>query len=233
MRCAEGAANGGGQRQVLPWATLFCRVQRPGDEQKALYFRASAFGMVLAPVCHETGRGGAWPGGVCAMLFAGLAASAAFDLLSLLNPDKPSGKSGTGAATPSPSSFKVADLDAALGTGTESKTSSSGRGSGLSRDALDTLLSTQGQAQAQRKKRSASVLLDLLKSSQDGKVKKSDFEAAAGADDSKASELFDAIDQDKDASVNTAELTAFLDTYRRASESASLQGKARSLAMVA
>jgi len=170
------------------------------------------------------------------MLFAGLAASAAFDLLSLLNPDKPSGKSGTGAATPSPSSFKVADLDAALGTGTESKTSSSsssGRGSGLSRDALDTLLSTQGQAQAQRKKRSASVLLDLLKSSQDGKVKKSDFEAAAGADDSKASELFDAIDQDKDATVNSAELTAFLDTYRRASESASLQGKARSLAMVA
>jgi hypothetical protein len=171
------------------------------------------------------------------MLFAGLAASAAFDLLSLLNPDKPSGKSGTGAATPSPSSFKVADLDTALGTGTESTTSSSSssgeRGSGLSRDALDTLLSTQGQAQAQRKKRSASVLLDLLKSSQDGKVKKSDFEAAAGADDSKASELFDTIDQDKDATVNTAELTAFLDTYRRASESASLQGKARSLAMVA
>ena len=168
------------------------------------------------------------------MLFAGLAASAAFDLLSLLNPDKASAKSGTGSPTPTPSSFKVADLDAALGTTTSStSTKANGQGSGLSRDALDTLLSTQGQAQAQRKKRSASVLLDLLKSSQDGKVKKSDFEAAAGVNDDKASELFDAIDQNHDATVNVAELTNFLDTYRRNSQAASLQGKARSLAMVA
>lgn len=167
------------------------------------------------------------------MLFAGLAASAAFDLLSLLNPDKAFAKSASGSATPTPSSFKVADLDAALATDAQSKTGSSGRGAGLSRDALDTLLSTQGQAQAQRKKRSASVLLELLQSSQDGKVSKSDFEAAASDNDSKASELFDAVDQNHDATVNIAELTAFLDTYRRASESASLQGKARSLAMVA
>jgi hypothetical protein len=167
------------------------------------------------------------------MLFAGLAASAAFDLLSLLNPDKASAKSGT-ATTPTPSSFKVSDLEAALGTTTTSTSSgASGGGSGLSRDALDTLISTQGQALAQRKKHSASVLLELLKSSQDGKVKKSDFEAAAGDNDSKASEMFDAIDQNHDATVNVAELTAFLDSYRRASEAASVQGKTRSLAMVA
>ena len=167
------------------------------------------------------------------MLFAGLAASAAFDLLSLLNPDKASAKSGTGSPTPTPSSFKVADLDGALGTTTSTSTKANGQGSGLSRDALDTLISTQSQAQAQRKKHSASVLLNLLKSSQDGKVKKSDFEAAAGDNDDKASELFDAIDQNHDATVNVAELTNFLDTYRRNSQAASLQGKARSLAMVA
>jgi hypothetical protein len=118
------------------------------------------------------------------MLFAGLAASAAVDLLSLLQPEK---------------------------------------------HALDTLLSAQGQG-TQRKKRSMSVLLDLMQSSQDGKVKKSDFDAAAGESNSEASEVFDRIDQNHDSSVNLNELSAFLDTYRRNSE-AGTQGRA--LAVIA
>ena len=164
------------------------------------------------------------------MLFAGLAASAAVDLLSLLQPEKPSAKSGTGPKTPS--SFSVADLGAADAAPVQSQSApAGGRTEGLSRDALDTLLSAQGQG-TQRKKRSMSVLLDLMKSSQDGKVKKSDFEASAGKSDDKASELFDRIDENHDSSVNVAELSAFLDTYRRNAEAGS-QGKTRALAMVA
>lgn len=164
------------------------------------------------------------------MLFAGLAASAAIDLLSLLQPEKPSAKSGTGPKTPS--SFSVADLGAVEAAPVQSQSApAAGRSEGLSRDALDTLLSAQGQG-TQRKKHSMSVLLDLLQSSQDGKVKKSDFDAAVGKGDDKASEIFDRIDQNHDSSVNVAELSAFLDTYRRNSE-AGTQGRAHALAMVA
>lgn len=164
------------------------------------------------------------------MLFAGLAASAAIDLLSLLQPEKPKG--GTGAAVQP--SFNVADFGAAETATTQSQSAAAGgRSDSLSRDALDTLLSAQGQAQgSQHKKRSISVLLELLQSSQDGSVKKSDFAAAAGESDDKASEIFDRIDQNHDRSVNVAELSTFLDSYRRASE-AGTQGRTRALAMVA
>src|SRR6185369_11340076 len=97
-------------------------------------------------------------------------------------------------------------------------TASGGRSEGLSRDALDTLLSAQGQAQAHRKKRSLSVLLDLMQSSQDGSVKKSDFEAAVGKTDSESSDVFDRIDQNHDSTVSANELSTFLDSYRKASE---------------
>ena len=161
------------------------------------------------------------------MLFAGLAASAAVDLLSLLQPEKPSARSGTGPKTPS--SFSVADPGAADAAPVQSQSApAGGRPEGLSRDALDTLLSAQGQQETQRKKRSMSVLLDLMKSSQDGKVKKSDFKAAAGKSDDKASELFDRIDENHDSSVNVTELSAFLDTYRKNAEAGS-QGRTRAL----
>jgi hypothetical protein len=166
------------------------------------------------------------------MLFAGLAASAAIDLLSLLQqPEKSSAKSGTGATAQS--TFKVADQDSGAGATAQSQsTGSTTRSEGLSRDALDTLLSAQGQEQAQRKKRSLSVLLQLMQSSQDGKVKKSDFEAAAGDNTGDASDVFDRMDQNHDSTVNVNELSSFLDSYRRASE-ASAQGRSRTLAMVA
>jgi hypothetical protein len=75
------------------------------------------------------------------------------------------------------------------------------------------------------------VLLDLLQSSQGGTVNKSDFEAAAGESD-RSSKLFEKIDQNRDSAVNVAELSAFLDSYRRASE-AGTAGRTRALAMVA
>lgn len=151
------------------------------------------------------------------MLFAGLAASAAIDLLSLLQPDKPSAKNAAGLGTQP--SFNVADLGAAEAAPTQSQAATTGgRSEGLSRDALDTLLTAQGQAQPSRhKKHSMSVLLDLLQSSQTGDVKKSDFAAAAAEGDGQASDLFDRIDQNHDSAVNVAELSAFLDSYRRAS----------------
>jgi hypothetical protein len=163
------------------------------------------------------------------MLIAGLAASAAIDLVSQLLSEKPSAKSGTGVAAQS--TFKVADLDSVAGASAQSQsTGSTTRSEGLSREALDTLLSAQGQAQ--RKKRSLSVLLDLMKSSQDGSVKKSDFEAAAGDTSGDASKVFDGIDQNHDSTVNVNELSSFLDSYRRASE-AGAQGNTRTLALVA
>ena len=57
-----------------------------------------------------------------------------------------------------------------------------------------------------------SVLLDLLQSSQNGTVGKSEFDAAAGDSDSEASEIFDRIDQDHDGSINRTEMSTFLDT---------------------
>jgi hypothetical protein len=165
------------------------------------------------------------------MLFAGLAASAAIDLLSLLQPEKASAKGGTGASASATSSFKVADLVSADAAATQSKAApSGGRSEGMSRDALDTLLSAQGQAE--RKKRSASVLLKLLQSSQDGQVNKSDLKAAAGDDAGDATKLFDRIDQNHDSTVSVNELSTFLDTYRRASE-AGAQGRSRALAVIA
>jgi hypothetical protein len=157
------------------------------------------------------------------MLFAGLAASAAVDLLSLLQPEKPKGGTGLRAE----SSFEVADLAAVQPL---QALPASGRSDSLSRDALDTLLSAQSEA-AQRKKRSTSVLLELLQSSQNGSVGKAEFEAAAGEGDSEAAELFDRVDQNHDRAVNVAELSAFLDTYRRTSEGGA-QGRARALAVV-
>ncbi len=77
-----------------------------------------------------------------------------------------------------------------------------------------------------------SVLLDLLQSSQNGSVAKSDFEAAAGESDGDGSKIFDQIDQNHDQTVNVAELSTFLDSYRRTSE-AGTSGKSRALAMVA
>jgi hypothetical protein len=164
------------------------------------------------------------------MLFAGLAASAAVDLLSLLQGEKKPAKAGTPLTAQS--SFSIADLGAVKAAPAQSQ-SATGRSEALSRDALDTLLSAQGQAQsAQRKKRSMSVLLDLLRSSQNGSVGKSEFDAAAGEGVSEASELFDRIDQNHDSSVNMAELSAFLDTYRRNS-AAGQQGRTRALAVIA
>jgi hypothetical protein len=164
------------------------------------------------------------------MLFAGLAASAAVDLLSLLQPEKPKGGTG-GAAQPA---FSIPELSSTAGAQSQTA-STAGRSEGLSSDAFSTLLSAQGQGQAQtvpHKKRGMSVLLDLLKSSQDDTVKKSDFDAAIGESDDKASELFDQIDQNHDSSINLSELTNFLDTYRRNSEIGT-QGRSRALAVMA
>jgi hypothetical protein len=167
------------------------------------------------------------------MLFAGLAASAAVDLLSLLQPEKPK-KGGTGNAQPS---FSLPELGAGETTmSAQSAVGATSGQSGLSSDALGTLLSAQGQSQAHgvnQKKRSISVLLDLLQSSQDGSVKKSDFASALGGDDDiKASELFDRLDQNHDSAVNIAEVTNFLETYRRNAE-AGTSGKGRALAVAA
>ena len=77
------------------------------------------------------------------------------------------------------------------------------------------------------------VLLDLLKSSQDGSVKKSDFDAAVGeGDEDSAADLFARVDQNHDNSVSINELTNFLDTYRRNSEAGAV-GKGRTLAVAA
>lgn len=161
------------------------------------------------------------------MVFAGLAASAAVDLLSLLQPEKTK-KSGTGAAK---TQFSLPELGAGEAASTTSSVGSTRGQSALSTDTLGTLLSAQGQGQA-HKKRSMSVLLDMLQQSQDGSVNKSDFATAMGDDDAKASEMFDRIDQNHDSSVNVAELSNYLDTYRRNSEAAAT-GKGRALAIAA
>jgi len=167
------------------------------------------------------------------MVFAGLAASAAVDLLSLLQPAKPK-SGGTGTTK---SAFKLPDaqdtsatLAASQGQTAISQTDAS---QAAKKGGMDTLLSAQGQAHTHHKKRSMGVLLDLMKSSQDGSVSKSDFEAALGGDDKKASDMFDRMDQNHDSSVNATELSAFMDTYRRNAEASSAAGKGRSLAIAA
>jgi hypothetical protein len=165
------------------------------------------------------------------MLFAGLAASAAVDLLSLLQPEKPKG--GTGAANATKASFSLPeDSDIAISAQSPAAAASGARSDGLSSDALGTLLSQGQDHTAHHKKRAMSVLLDLLQSSQDGSVQKSDYKSALGKDDAKASELFDSMDQNHDSSVSAAELTNFLDTYRRNAE-AGTAGKGRTLAVAA
>jgi hypothetical protein len=163
------------------------------------------------------------------MLFAGLAASAAVDLLSLLQPEKPKG--GTGAPK---TSFSLPETGSEATTSAQSPgaATSGARSDGLSSDALSTLLSQGQDHTAHHKKRAMSVLLDLLQSSQNGSVKKSDYKSALGKDDAKASELFDSMDQNHDSSVSAAELTNFLDTYRRNAE-AGTAGKGRTLAVAA
>lgn len=168
------------------------------------------------------------------MLFAGLAGSAAFDLLSLLQPAQQDKQKGGTGITARPS-FTLPDLDSAEAASTQSQAATTGaRSDSLSTDALGTLLSAQGQAQAaHHKKRSMGVLLDLLKSSQDGSVKKSDFDAAVGeGDKDSAADLFARVDQNHDNSVSINELTNFLDTYRRNSEAGAVS-KGRTLAVAA
>ena len=170
------------------------------------------------------------------MVFAGLAASAAVDLLSLLQPAK--AKSGGTGVTKS--AFTLPDAQDAAATSTQSSGSLAICRSGdtptaetAKKGGMDTLLSAQGQAQAHHKKRAMGVLLNLMGSSQDGSVTKSDFVSKLGGEDAKAADMFDRIDQNHDSSVNAAELSAFLDTYRRNAEASSAAGKGRSLAVAA
>src|SRR4051812_1743401 len=179
------------------------------------------------------------------MVFAGLAASAAVDLLSQLQPEKP--KSGGTGVTPASSSLFTLPQDPATTPTTPSQSQgemaicrsgeseAASAASAAKTNGMDTLLSAQGQAQTHHKKRAMGVLLDLMKSSQDGTVKKSDFETALGNDgDAKGSSLFDRVDQNHDSSVTSAELTSFLDTYRRNAEAgAGMTGKGRTLAVAA
>ena len=166
------------------------------------------------------------------MLFAGLAASAAVDLLSLLQPEKASAKGGT--SLKAQSSFSVAGhAPAETAQAQPQSQAAPARTETLSRDALDTLLSAQGQEAPKRKKKSTSVLLDLLQSSQKGSVKKSQFETAVNeSGGGNASELFDRIDQDRDGSINTTEMSLYLNTYKR-NVDAGRKGASHSLAMVA
>lgn len=165
------------------------------------------------------------------MLFAGLAASAAIDLLSLLQPERTAGKPATRLADHS--AFELAGVEPDVRPlPADLRVPSANRGEGLSRETLDALLSAQGQQAAQRKKRSMSVLLDLLQSSQNGSVARADFEAAAGKGDTEASEVFERIDHNRDDTVHVAELSALLDSYRRTSE-AGMPGRARALAVIA
>ena len=169
------------------------------------------------------------------MVFAGLAASAAVDLLSLLQPEKPK-KGGTGNAQ---ASFNLPEVGTDETTSTQSTVGATSGQGGMSSNALATLLTVQGQNQSQahaahQKKHSISVLLNLLQSSQDGSVTKSDFASALGGkEDTKASEMFDRLDQNQDSSVNVAEVTSFIETYRRNAEAGSAAGKGRALAVAA
>jgi hypothetical protein len=151
--------------------------------------------------------------------------------LSLLQPSKPkSGGSGT-----TKSAFTLPDVQDTSATPAQGQTaiSQTDASQAAKKGGMDTLLSAQGQAHTHHKKRSMGVLLDLMKSSQDGSVSKSDFEAALGGDDRKASDMFDRMDQNHDSSVNATELSAFMDTYRRNAEASSAAGKGRSLAIAA
>jgi hypothetical protein len=169
------------------------------------------------------------------MLFAGLAASAAVDLLSLLQPEKPK-KGGAGSAQ---ASFNLPEVGANETASAQSTVGATGGQGGMSSNALATLLSVQGQNQSQahaahQKKHSISVLLNLLQSSQDGSVTKADFATALGGeDDKKASEMFDRLDQNHDSSVNAAEVTNFIEIYRRNAEAGPAAGKGRALAVAA
>lgn len=164
------------------------------------------------------------------MLFAGLAASAAIDLLSLLQAEKPSGKPGSHVA--GQSAFEVAGAEPGVQPlpADLRAPSSTSRGEGLSRETLDALLSAQGEQGAQRRKRSISILLDLLQTSQNGNIAKADFEAA-NEGSIEASKVFERIDMNHDETVNVAELSALLDTYRRTSEGGA--DRTRALAVVA
>lgn len=159
------------------------------------------------------------------MFVAGLAASAAFDLLSLLQPDTSTGVTAGQASFVVPEAASAQPQTVATGT----------RSDGLSADTLGTLLSAQGQTQAaHHAKRSMGVLLDLLQSSQDGSLSRSEFEAATGGSDgdSDAAKLFDRIDQNQDDAVNVSELTSFLDSYRRNADGAT-SGTGRALTIAA
>lgn len=168
------------------------------------------------------------------MLLAAAAASTAVDLLSQLV-DKASSKGKANAATQTHFLAPQIDPTATSTPSASVSASASGASSGnLSRETLESLLSAQGQSQgAERKKRSLSVLLDLMQSSQDGSVSKADFEAAADANGNNAAVLFEKIDQDRDGSVNKAELSTFLDNYRRASAQGGGAAQSRTLTMTA
>lgn len=167
-----------------------------------------------------------------AMLLAAAAASTAVDILSQLV-DKATAKGGTGVTPQTPFvAPQIETSDAAPNASGSTPANSSG--GNLSRETLDTLLSAQGQSQGtERKKRSLSVLLDLMQSSQNGSVSKADFEAAVDKGGNNTSVLFDKIDENRDGSVNPAELSAFLDNYRRASAHDGAAARTRTLAMTA
>jgi Ca2+-binding EF-hand superfamily protein len=225
-----GVKNGGGQRASFAVAEGFAGVFRAAATGKVFIFRLSGPGTAFARYLVDRLRRCRGRTRSFAMLFAGLAASAAVDLLSLLQPEKASAKGGTSLRAQS--SFSVADPDAVETAQAQPQFPAAPRTESLSRDALDTLLSAQGQEAAKRKKRSTSVLLDVLQSSQKGSVKKSEFETAVGESGGNASELFDKIDHDHDGSINTAEMSLYLNAYKR-NAGAGANGGARSLAMLA
>lgn len=166
------------------------------------------------------------------MLLAAAAASTAVDLLSQLV-DKASSKGKANSNGGTQTHFLTPQIDTTA-TSNPSASASGASGGNLSRETLESLLSAQGQSQgAERKKRSLSVLLDLMQSSQKGSVSKADFEAAADTNGNNTSVLFDKIDQDHDGSVTKAELSTFLDNYRRASAQGGATAPARTLTMTA
>lgn len=162
------------------------------------------------------------------MMLAGFAASAAVDLLSLLQSQTPTAGSGARVAEQSAFELAGAEPDVQPVPAELRPSSTVSPREGMTRETLDALLSAQTQQGSERKKRSVSLLLDLLQSSQNGSVSRSELNAAAGKDVSEASELFDRIDQNHDNSINVAELTATLDAYRRGAGAGS-QGKALAL----
>lgn len=170
------------------------------------------------------------------MLLAAAAASTAVDLLSQLV-DKASSKSKANSSGGTQTHFLTPQIDTTATSNLSASASAGANGASgghLSRETLESLLSAQGQSQgAERKKRSLSVLLDLMQSSQKGSVSKADFEAAADTNGNNTSVLFDKIDQDHDGSVTKAELSTFLDNYRRASAQGGAAAPSRTLTMTA